>query len=128
MHEKGLPRALWRKRRCLKMVMKWTVTVATPRPLEWALAMASVEQTPRGRAGPEDRACCKGPAGLPPGCWAWAPCLPGEQGQPQGSCRALGLGCSRQPPAVLDVSLAGFDGEDDKRSENSIGPCNQGQR
>lgn len=34
----------------------------------------------------------EGPAGLPPGRWAWAPCLPGEQGQPTGSLLGPGPG------------------------------------
>lgn len=78
-----------------------------------------------GRAGAGHRAW----QDLLPGCWASGSLPPGEQGQPPRSpAWALGLGCSRQPPAVRDVSLAGFDGEEDKRSENSVGPCNQDQR
>lgn len=67
-----------------------------------------------------------------PGSWVWLALvdlglLP-ARGVGQPGVWALGLGCSRQPPALLPCLPAGFDGEDDKRSENSVGPCNQGQR
>lgn len=77
-----------------------------------------------GRGG-EHGTAAEGLAG--PASWAPGPRHPACQ--VRGSW-GLGPGArdsqaATSPPAV---SRAGFDGEDDKRSENSIGPCNQGQR
>lgn len=122
MHERGC-HGLFGKRRCLELVMEWAVAAATLRPWMPALTMASVDQTP-GQSRPGGQRARR----LPPECWARAPCLPGERGQP-GFLPGLGPAWAAAGGHQLSwVSPGGFDGADDKRSENSVGPCNQGQR
>lgn len=130
MCEKGMPLLLWRKKKVFAdgAEMQWQQVVPSTVPEAQGAGsgccfhgLAAEQAGKSGCCGRLGRACLLGTRPSIPACQV-------NRGRGQGlGVPACAWAASGQPPALLRWLSAGFDGEDDKRSENSIGPCNQGQ-